>query len=115
MSGTRSKALTARVNRGARLLDRFRPGWAEAIALDKLGMHTCDRCILGQLYGDFMEGCRTLAQPLPSTFLFSAAKHGFTLFNQEQDGSWEDIFSRFGDLADCWREAIRQRTGGSPP
>jgi hypothetical protein len=42
--------MQARVQRGMRLLDERVPGWQVDIDLDELDMHSCDRCIVGQLY-----------------------------------------------------------------
>jgi hypothetical protein len=97
----------ARVRRGAALLDRVRPGWAREIDRDRLAMESCDRCILGQLWGDYMDGFRELVRPLDSRILFSAADHGFTLPLREQTGPW--TMNRFAALADAWRDEIRKR------
>jgi hypothetical protein len=98
----------ARVRRGAALLDRFRPGWAREIDCDRLAMESCDSCILGQLWGDYMDGFRELVRPLDSRVLFSAANHGFALFWREQMSPW--TMNRFAALADAWCDEIRRRT-----
>jgi hypothetical protein len=43
------------VDKGVALLDSIYPGWKEKIDLDRLEMAISDRCILGQLYGDFYK------------------------------------------------------------
>lgn len=103
-----------RVRRGAELLDARRPGWAGELALDRLAMSSCDRCILGQLYGEYFSGMRELAAPLPCTVRLSAAEHGFTLPNDEQDPDPEmdlaPVWARFRELADAWRSEVKART-----
>ena len=39
-----------RVERGARLLDKRKPGWQDRIDLARLSVASADFCILGQLY-----------------------------------------------------------------
>lgn len=111
-----SVRLLMRVAAGAALLDQVEPDWYRRIALDELGMETCDRCILGQLHGDFLAGFWAITRPLPSHHLFSAAEHGFTLSDEEQryETEWEhDRASlRFAALADAWRFQVRLRQRG---
>lgn len=42
----------------ALMLDELRPGWAALVDPDELVMGSCDRCILGQVYGAFDVGWR---------------------------------------------------------
>jgi hypothetical protein len=44
--------IAERVANGAELLDEKKPGWDQRIDLDTLQMHSCYRCILGQLFAD---------------------------------------------------------------
>jgi hypothetical protein len=91
-----------RVERGAALLDRARPGWEREISLDDLAMSRCDHCILGQLYGQYWTGVQAV-RPLvfgESRSAMWKTEHGFTL--PLSDGS-------FGWLADAWRALIRRR------
>lgn len=98
------------------MLDRVRPGWWREIALDRLAMETCYRCIIGQLYGDYWLGCRELWKSLPSHHLFAASGFGFTLPDEEQD-EWieehgddgESSDRLFAPLADAWRAEIDRR------
>lgn len=96
-----------RVSRGAALFDQVNPDWFHMIDRDLLAMESCDNCILGQVYGHYEDGFRSLIADLPDTILFSAADHGFTLYNAEQESI--DVFSRFAALADAWRAEIRRR------
>ena len=109
-----------RVARGAALLDAALPGWEWGIELDALAMERCDHCMLGQLYGDYLNGFRKVLADQPAQTLFSAAAHGFTLLQMEQeqepdtDGdswymSYTQANARFRRLADAWRRLIRAR------
>ena len=63
-----------RVDRGAELLDRVRPGWADEVGLEDLDMVHCALCMLGQLFGDFDRGDRAL---FPGDTLQPSRDHGF--------------------------------------
>lgn len=111
--------LDARVARGAALLDKARPGWAAKISLDTLAMESCDRCILGQLCGEFKRGFKSIIADEPNIVLFRSGEYGFTLIEDEQ---WIEVhavrsttaaaMARFEMLGDAWRRAIRSRIGG---
>ena len=49
-----------RVRAGMALLDEERPGWRDAINLDELDLQSCYKCILGQVFNEFMTGCSIL-------------------------------------------------------
>lgn len=49
-----------RVRAGMALLDKERPDWRDAINLDELDLQHCEKCILGQVFSNFMAGCRIL-------------------------------------------------------
>jgi hypothetical protein len=106
-------SIEERVRGGALFLDEHLPGWSAQIAADELAMETCDRCILGQLYGDYEVGFKHLVGKFrgPLTF-FRVAAFGFTLTNEEQ----EEAIARglepraiFAALADAWRREVRER------
>jgi hypothetical protein len=102
----------SRVKHGAKFLDKLSPGWYQKIALDSLAMESCDKCILGHLYGDYFAGWRLLLKPLPSSMRYRAADFGFTLYGPEQDTGREDynkVLAKFHELAESWRDEIRSR------
>lgn len=104
--------LAACVKRGAALLDRIRPGWAEEIALDELAMETCDRCIVGQLYGDYFKGGRDISAAVGPEW-FIASRHGFTLpveVQQRALARGRTAKQCFAPLARLWRAEVRSRT-----
>lgn len=101
-----------RVAKGAALLDEHYPGWAARIAADDLAMSLCDKCVLGQVYGDYWDGFRTIKKRMPWG-LYSTADFGFTLRDSEQTEAklLGEGLVRFDRLADAWRAEIRQRIG----
>lgn len=89
-----------RVARGAKLLDRKRPGWAERIDLDQLRLEECDSCILGQLYGTYRNGKLECG-------LAIGGDHGFgEIFMQMNPGP------EYAALRVAWLAEIQQRTAG---
>jgi hypothetical protein len=98
-----------RVKKGAILLDQVVPGWFDLIDTDLLDMTSDTKDILGQIYGDFKHGFWIITRPLPSDQLFSAADHGFTLYDNEQDTRVDDrdlIIGRFKVLEALWKQEI---------
>jgi hypothetical protein len=68
--------------------------------------------ILGQIFGDFKTGFLILIEPLPNTELFSAAEHGFTLRDDDQDIDVlgiDQVMESFETLRTLWIEAIESR------
>jgi len=53
-------AQTVTVTRGIAYLDEHLPGWQDEIDWSRLSMETCERCIIGQLFGDYDRGLRIL-------------------------------------------------------
>lgn len=51
-----------RVEAGARLLDEeLGTDWVHDVDLERLDLNSVCRCVLGQIYGDFCEAARELA------------------------------------------------------
>lgn len=88
------------VRRGAKMLDRLRPGWEHEIVVERLNMNDAYDCILGQLYGYYWEGLANIG-------LNKGAYHGFDLH-------WgrcsERVYSkRNSQLTALWIAEINQR------
>lgn len=84
-----------RIERGAALLDQNAPGWERTIDLDQLSLSSTSYCIVGQVYGDYIDGLHVLngdAEKRP-------AAYGFTTWSTEQ----------FEALTDKWRAFIEAR------
>lgn len=103
--------LAERVRLGAALLDDARPGWEDEISLPGLSMMSSEEDVLGQLYGDMRRGFAQALRHRRGDVLWSAADHGFTLHNEEQDAGADPIGTilRFGELTDAWRALIEAR------
>ena len=83
-----------RVARGAAFLDARHPGWAARIDLDWLDLSMCDRCVLGQLFGDFNEA--------PQHARLEAYRLGF-------DRPPGMVGMEYTKLTAEWRRLIRER------
>lgn len=92
----------ARATVGAMFLDQVVPGWADIVSPDTLALDTACDCVLGQLYGTYHDGLRTLALDGED----EAARLGFTA-----DGRGPTR-AGFGELAVVWRELIMARRAG---
>ena len=89
-----------RVARGAALLDEKVPGWRERINLDTFAISSCERCILGQVYGYYATGLGELRRPRSDPYskaadLF-AVSHGF-MYSRHRE---------VGELGDAWRAEL---------
>lgn len=104
---------TERVAAGTAWLDEHRPGWHREIDLYALDMMDCNACVLGQLYGTYVnaplpEKTTPLSGKTVSGFSVLAASMGFTALT----GSSNPL-AEFAVLAQQWRQVIAGRqTGG---
>jgi len=86
------------VQAGMDVLDKKVPGWECRIDPDTLDLASCQRCILGQIYGDYVDGRRTLE-------LTDTVHHGFTLsalVGGQRKREWEF-------LTKTWLRVLRKR------
>src|SRR5687767_14916509 len=99
------KGVDERVERGAQLLDRKRPRWFQEVDPSSLEINDIEKCILGQLYGNYHEGVRaTCRRPLFVPNLVPA-EHGFVATCEFR----RDIDKEFALLDQKWVEAIERR------
>src|SRR5262245_11201765 len=84
------------VQRGIDLLDENWPdeNWRDGIDLDTLDIAECDKCVLGQLTGEYCKGMDVLfsvmGEPIePNLFGFNAAN-----------------YHQFEDLTAAWRRLL---------
>lgn len=107
-------SIAVRVERGAALLDKKRPGWWKRISLDELDITSCFRCVLGQEYQPEV--------PPEASTPYDAARDALGLSPAVSAELGFD--PRFGDnwkvsaraLTEAWRELItarREAAGGS--
>jgi hypothetical protein len=66
-----------RAEKGAKLLDEKVPGWAAIIDLEKLKMDSMRECVLGQIFGHFLEGQAFLFGRDWPDYNDDARSHGF--------------------------------------
>ena len=96
-----AKSITERVQAGVELLDQQLSGWDQKIDLEVLDLGNCAVCVLGRLYGDYLEGvCRL------DLFTDEAAAYGFD--GVIVDG-WEDGVGAYSQLTEEWRYQITGR------
>ncbi len=91
-----------RVARGAALLDQVAPAWAHAIDLGALRLETCGSCILGQLFGDYLDAYRRIQM----LHRYGGAHYGFDVTMEEFLGIRRNNYET---LTQAWLEAIADR------
>lgn len=101
------------VRSGALLLDSWRPGWADEVNLKRLDMLDPNDCVIGQVFGDFDEGCDELGiynEPFAqSGFGFMVAIVGDHETEREQARATTRVYR---ELTKLWRREVLARTTG---
>lgn len=95
------------VQKGAALLDQHRPGWERGIDPSSLVIYHIERCILGQLYGDYGDGKDALlgeGWEMIVSWEVSAA-HGFTV-SPGREYLWNPEWLA---LRDAWLALLAER------
>lgn len=92
--------VATRVAKGVALLDEQAPGWLERINLLSLEISSSDLCVLGQVYGNFHDGCDALG--LCAEFDADAV-YGF---NCSADAETDDQLEDFRILNKEWRRVL---------
>ena len=82
-----------RIARGMELLDRENPSWCDKIELKSLDVGNVGHCVLGQVYGEYIDGVGALG------IAFHTERHGFMWLNSD---------SVMG-LTRSWKKAIKER------
>jgi hypothetical protein len=103
----------ANVGRGAALMDRQCPGWADKVPADgRLRMKDPRRCVWGWTHGRFAVGgaalCPAMLDALPP------GESPLIYFGICAPAGSADQSRGHHLLADAWRAAIRARGGGLP-
>lgn len=65
--------------RGAKYLDKYKPGWFNSVDINKIKMSDYRKCILGQLYGTYHQGLQQTVRPNTLDIEWSEA-NGFDSF-----------------------------------
>lgn len=98
-------SIERRVARGARLLDQVRPGWAGAVDMEVFDIEDLERCILGQVYGDWLRGCQSLGT---AGNRYKQELNGFEMTEDEYCSS--NINSIRNRYATLWGREVLERT-----
>jgi hypothetical protein len=106
-----SSSVEACAARGAALLDKKRPYWAELVSVTSLDMTNTGKCVLGQVYGHYAEGLRDLFGDAAQDMELSDY-HGFSAFgatvvctvvmSDAHRATWDE-------LGHAWRAEIARR------
>jgi hypothetical protein len=103
------EAVHERVRRGAEYLDGSDPGWHRRIDPNALKLESGDRCVLGQLHGEFRLGLgRSGMLSLSSAprASLSPVAHGFKCVEGVSD-EWQA--RDYELLTKAWRAAVQAR------
>ena len=92
--------VTSEVAAGIELLDGMWPRWECEIDLDRLRLSDGERCVLGQLYGEYTDALRELGFDDDD-----AINYGFDI----PGPPWDSIDMRYDFLTEQWRAVIADR------
>ena len=87
------------VKKGARFMDKYRPGWARRVKITKLDMASSCNCILGQEFGGFgaaLWGTNRIPELMGQT---------------DELGFSAEKIDDYSLLTDAWKDEIRARRG----
>lgn len=87
--------VATRVAQGVALLDEKKPGWVGLINLSRFAISTTDNCVLGQVYGDYGDGCQAL-------YLGYGEEYGFTV----KSNGMVNVVLEFRALQDEWTRVL---------
>jgi len=76
MEYTVTDVIRDRIRAGAALLDQHYPGWQEEICIPDFDICHAERCILGQLYGDYADGAFELGINIDPVYADSEKDEG---------------------------------------
>lgn len=96
------------VETGMKRLNEQAPGWPFLIDLDALDQSSCTRCVLGQLYGNYVSGCEKVGVP---PFDDPFWEHGFRIGPLVP--GLTNYHHAYDILTNVWKEKIQAITRGS--
>ncbi len=105
----RNERPSTRARRGAKLLDRKRPGWHKEVKPESLRMQSCYSCVLGQLYGFYFAGLEPVLGRIKTYEKRTRQehRHGFILTSDDQ--SYKTYNEEYEALAEAWKAEILRR------
>lgn len=89
---------------GATLLDKHIPDWFRKINLSNLHMSSCYMCILGQLFGEYVQGLHTI-----ESWSEFSDENGRTSDKAIDFGFEVDRGTHYNHLNDAWAFEIHER------
>ena len=89
--------------RGANLMDRKSPGWADKINLNSLNMRQSGLCVIGQCYGNYFIGCHKLGLNG-----LDEIRYGFTFILSRLWSPWDKLNAAWIPLIEKRQTAKRQ-------
>lgn len=111
-----------RAARGAAVLDRVHPGWADRIDLDVLDITRCDRCVLGQaITGEFGDNVEALFDALTEDEHAALYEYALDVGDDTMDAlvEWLGLdlpgdycALRHNALESAWHDLVNARRGG---
>jgi hypothetical protein len=99
----KERLVAQRVHRGALLLDSLAPDWAARVDVNEIRMADCSRCVLGQLFGNYVVALIKFWNGTGRVAVDQASSHGFAF-------EWGFLESAEDEaLTDAWIAEIEQR------
>lgn len=97
-----------RVKKGVNFMDEICPRWKEKIRVSRFSIGDCERCILGQVYGEYWGALARITGL--SAGLATAREAEEWARNHGFEGSLD---ASFEDLQAAWLEVLQSRKGGA--
>jgi hypothetical protein len=83
----------AAVAEGFAFLDDHAPGWRNRVDPDTLDIASCRRCLLGQLYGLFVDGFLALDLTRDATFRLGFDTPGDRAAAEDLTAAWKEALA----------------------
>lgn len=99
----------AKVKRGIELLDSTVKEWRGSIGTYPLYMPGCSTCVLGRVFGWYVDGLKSLGlmdgseSAIEAEVATKADNHGFTIFNDAMPKDWDTLANEWNTLANEWK------------
>jgi hypothetical protein len=94
-----------RVATGAKFMDEMYPSWTRRIDMESLDLSSCERCVMGQLFGDFHVWRRSTSAGEDQLLSMGFAA-------ESEGGPDEDMDAEYRDLTAAWLTEIKARLAG---
>jgi hypothetical protein len=95
--------------RGANLLDAVQPSWVDLIDVDALKLDDVFNCVLGQLYGHYVEGALSLGVSAELTVYYGFYRRGNRWYLNRFTRRYSRVYREYRMLDDAWRGEVLAR------